>query len=82
MTTFEIPEDVLPNLDGYNSPEDMAAIRADLKELSAGVLLLASYAEAKESAMRCRLAGNIKDAVIFESAADSVYAKLPTWAKW
>lgn len=78
MTTIVDPA----NVDGCITPEECAELKAEFKHIAATFTDLASYAEAKENAMILRGRGEIEKAQRFEVAADTVYARLPQWAKW
>lgn len=71
----------LPNLDGYE-PSDMRQFRAEVTEVINVLQNLKSYAEAREMAGEARLKGNIRLASRFENAMETIYARLPQWAKW
>lgn len=43
---------------------------------------LGNYAVNKATAMRCRLDGGINTALIFEDICDTIYDRLPEYAKW
>jgi hypothetical protein len=73
--------ELLPNLDAMDI-DDMPVMRQELIVLSVGIRALASYAEAKQEAMVYRLAGNIDLAQRIETHCESLYHKLPDWAKW
>jgi len=65
----------VPNLDGLataNEYQDCAYI----------LHLLSSYCDAKASACKLRLEGDIEAAKSYEASADSYYEKLPEWARW
>jgi hypothetical protein len=77
------------NLDCYVSPEELDKVRAEiktrankLKKRAEELMLLASYAEGKANAMRCRLKGNIEHAIRFEGACEHVYKRLPAKLRW
>ena len=82
MSAFNIIKRNSPNLDACVTVEEMRYARHECAELASGFNLLASYAEAKADAMQCRLDGKIDLALKFEAACDSVYGRLPGWAKW
>ncbi len=63
------------NLDGF-------ATAKEVRELSKGLGLLASYARAKAKAMTNRAAGNVTSALILEGQCEFIYQKLPGWARW
>jgi len=79
---FNISNETFPNLDCFSCPSDLVKFRLECKHLEKTLALLRSYAEAKENAMRSRLAGKINNAIRFEQASDKVYEMLPEWAKW
>ncbi len=64
----------IPNMDSLEQDE--------LRELSKVFMLLNAYAQYKQHAIGCRLAGNISLALHFERIADIAYEKLPIWARW
>lgn len=72
----------IPNLDANLDSKQLQAMRQSFKELSKVFNDLASYCEGKSYAMDCRNAGQITAALKFESAIESVYTRLPEWAKW
>ena len=78
----DILTELVPNLDAFALPSEAAEQRALFKQLSKDFANLASYCEAKENAMCCRLNGKIELARKFEAACEHVYSKLPEWAKW
>ena len=43
---------------------------------------LANYARNKSFAMGCRAVGQIKTALVYETACDVIYDRLPEYAKW
>lgn len=43
---------------------------------------LAHYAWNKQAAMRCRLAGEIARAIVYETICDRIYDRLPEYARW
>jgi hypothetical protein len=43
---------------------------------------LANYASNTATAMRCRAAGAIEGALIYERIADRIYSGLPEFARW
>ena len=43
---------------------------------------LGHYAANKATAIKCRLDGRIATALIYESICDTIYDKLPEWARW
>lgn len=73
--------DTLPNLDGY-LPEEMLQFRAEATEVINALQNLKSYAEAREMAGEARMKGNILLASKFEEVMETIYARLPEWAKW
>lgn len=70
MNEFETP-----NLDACASADDMQA-------LAQVFATLADYAGCKALAMRAREAGRIDEALHTERTCDSIYSKLPQWARW
>ena len=40
------------------------------------------YAANKATAMRCRIAGDVQAALIYEAICDQIYSGLPEFAKW
>lgn len=68
--------DGAPNLDGLSIDP------ADLEAAEKVFALLSAYAGHTASAMRFRLSGDVEAALAFERCAESVYRKLPKWAKW
>ena len=43
---------------------------------------LSYYTANKATAMKCRLDGKIATALIYESICDTIYGRLPEWARW
>lgn len=43
---------------------------------------LSCYASNKATAQKLRLEGNISTAIMYENICDSIYNRLPEWAKW
>ena len=83
MTNLEnLLANKLPNLDCFVAPREAGAMCAEFKSISATFRNLASYCEATENAMQCRLDGKIALAIKFEDAAQHVYGQLPEWARW
>ena len=74
--------ELIPNLDCFVSPGELAETRAELKELAQVFTDLSSYAEAKQAAMECRLKGDIATAKRFEHAAEQVYVRIPPHFRW
>lgn len=76
----------IPNLDGFNNPDELLAVRESLKEtrkhLNTALTALISYAEGKEMAMRSRIEGKIEQARIFEDACEKVYQTIPKEFRW
>ena len=72
----------LPNLDCYVSPDEAAEAAKEIREVSKGLDLLASYAKVKARAMQFRLDGKINQALVQEQICDRIYKQLPDWAKW
>lgn len=72
----------LPNLDGYTDPNELNLFRIECKAVQKALKNLSSYAEAKQGAIELRLRGDIRRAQLFDTAADTIYARLPEWAKW
>jgi hypothetical protein len=72
----------IPNLDSFIDPAELDQFVAECRECERVLASLRSYAEAKAGAMRLRLKGNIEGAQRFESAAETVYGRLPEWARW
>lgn len=81
-TFFNFTNETFPNLDGFESIQDLSDFRKECKRLEEGLANLRSYAEAKENAMRMRLSGKIEGALRFEQAAETVYERLPESLKW
>ena len=46
------------------------------------VMDLSNYASNKATAIRCRLAGKISEALMYEGIADRIYKGLPDSVKW
>ncbi len=69
MLQFEIP-----NLDGMSEDE--------VRQCERVFGLLAAYASHKANAMKWRAAGDIEVAIGHERAADTMYRRLPEWARW
>lgn len=78
---------LLENLDG-SWPDDLRAYADKLRKISVSSedetarLGLLAYAEFKAMAMDHRSAGRITQAKRLEDHCDSIYARLPKWAKW
>jgi hypothetical protein len=64
----------VPNLDSLNSE--------DLSDLAEVFLNLFSYARYKAASVDRRLAGEIAEALKYETVCDGVYKDLPDWARW
>lgn len=43
---------------------------------------LANYAANKATAMSCRLSGDIRAAIVYETICERIYEGLPDYAKW
>lgn len=81
--TIEMPDDLVPNLDDHSTdPAEMFKLQDEFKAIAKTFLALASYSEAKGSAMQMRLKGDIASAKRFEDCLDLIYAQLPEWAAW
>lgn len=52
------------------------------KEMFRYARLMRGYCENKVNAMKCRLAGNISEALALEGLCDKIYRDLPKEAKW
>lgn len=72
----------MDNPDCFINPSQAFELREDLKELARTFNELASYCEGKGNAMQCRLKGDIGMAMKFENAIETVYRRLPKWAKF
>lgn len=44
--------------------------------------MLAHYAANKSTAMSCRERKDIRGAIMYEAICDSLYKRLPKWARW
>lgn len=86
----------VPNLDGmsaddlmafwslYNRPsrKDAERLVGRRKGFTTIVGSLAGYASNKATAMHCRERGDIQGATVYETIADSIYARLPADLQW
>ena len=72
----------IANLDCEISPRELDAYRKSLKAIEKTMAQLACYCEAKRDAMEMRGAGKISFASDLERICESIYRKLPDWAKW
>lgn len=79
-SAFNIPS--VCTADDLTEATEVQQYREECKRIADAFKLLSSYAEARGHAVECRLKGNIELAQRFESAAESVYAQLPDFAKW
>lgn len=77
LIQFSGAEDVVPaiNLDCMTTAEEY-------QDCAYILHLLSAYCDAKASACKLRLAGDIEAAKSYEASADSYYEKLPEWARW
>lgn len=74
--------ELLPILDAFNEPEDLADCHADFKAMAEVFTQLARYASVKKCATQLRLKGNIAAAQVFEQRCGKIYKSLPEWARW
>jgi len=69
-----------------NSVRPVEAAREFFPERPQGYVgaakMLGNYAANKATAMRLRLGGKIAQAMVFEGICDSIYCRLPDYAKW
>lgn len=73
---------LVPNLDDFVLPREVAEQKEKFKQLSKDFKNLARYCEAKEDAMCLRLYGKVQDAIKLERVCEEIYETLPSWARW
>ena len=71
----------IPNLDCLE-PKDLRAIISNLGLLQRQIQEVRNYAEATANERECRLEGKMDLAMHFQRTADTVYQRMPSWAKW
>jgi hypothetical protein len=64
----------IPNIDDLD--------HSDVIELQAGFRDLERYCDNRARAIHARLQGNIQNAMAFEAHCETLYKRLPQWAKW
>lgn len=69
-------EDGAPNLDGLSIDPN------DLDKAARVLRILSRYATLKAQAMRARSVGMIPQALDLERDLESLYQRLPQWARW
>lgn len=70
------------NLDAETQPAELELRRAEFKAAAEVLKDLATYCEGKRTAIECRLAGKIELALTYERTLETVYRRIPTWARW
>ncbi len=75
------PVELAENLDGFISVEELTIHLDKMGKMDTPESYLL-YGDAKSKAMKCRLAGNIEDALVFERACDKYYRDIPNEWKW
>lgn len=74
--------ETLPNPDCFTSPDGLSQCRHEVKQAIEQLKIFASYCEAKEMAMQCRLAGKIELARKFEHAGEVKYNEIFPELRW
>jgi hypothetical protein len=83
----------IPNLDGMTTEELLEWVKAlghgarpDIFKNGKGsiraTIELRNYGWNKLTAMKLRLTGNIETAMQYEAICESIYSRLPEWARW
>lgn len=83
---FENPADLMDFWSFTNSVRPIVLARVLFPSKPTGYVRvtrdLGCYASNKATAMKCRLAGTIESALIYERICEDIYNRLPEWARW